>query len=752
MPVPATRSFSCFILTSCFVILLAAGASAGEVTGRVVDPDGRPVPGAQVLVSGDGVPLQSVTTGDDGRFVLVCREDARLRVRVAVDGFRAAALDVEPSAAARDLGTITLGLSAVAESVVVSASQVEVPLTEVTSSVTVVTGAEIKARQLHSLADVLRTVPGLSVAATGGTGATTGVFPRGGESNYTLVLIDGIPANVFGGDFDFGQVATANVERVEIVRGPQSAIFGSNAIGAVVRLVTRRGGSPSALVSAEAGQLGTSRISASTSGERGAFAWGGFFDGLLSDGLNGTRSPAGESIVNDDYERRTGGVSAAWQQGGAHVGADVRHSRDERGFPGAFGSNPIGAFGGIDAISRGRNERTLASVSAAAPLTSRFRGLAQLAYAQTDSRFVSPFDASDADSRRWSGRVQTDIHLGRAIETSVGLELQRERAGSTYISGTAFQPVPIKRTTAGYFAEARWSRADRVFATGGVRVEDIRRPSIEASSSRPALPADRVTSVNPRASVAWLPRGAGAGYTRVRGAISTGIRPPDAFELAFTDNPDLRPERSLSAEAGVDQAFASGLGLLEATAFFNQYDDLIVAVGPFTGSSQYRTDNISNARARGLETALTLRGRVAARRPVDLLARIAYTWLDTGILAVDDDDVAPPPFEVGQRLLRRPRHTVAVDLSATAARFSAFVRGGGRSAVLDVEPSLGTFGGLFDAAGYHAWTAGGAWRLTAHVELFARVENVFDHAYEEALGFPAPGRRVAAGIRVAAGR
>ena len=109
--------------------------------------------------------------------------------------------------------------------------------------------------------------------STGGLGATTGLFPRGGESNYTLVVIDGVPANAFGGDFDFGQLATANIDRIEVVRGPQSALFGANAIGSVVRIVSRRGGQPSGLFQAEAGN--TPRLASSARPPAVTPAWNG---------------------------------------------------------------------------------------------------------------------------------------------------------------------------------------------------------------------------------------------------------------------------------------------------------------------------------------------------------------------------------------------------------------------------------------------------------------------------------------------
>jgi len=175
-------------------------------------------------------------------------------------------------------------------------------------------------------------------------------------------------------------------------------------------------------------------------------------------------------------------------------------------------------------------------------------------------------------------------------------------------------------------------------------------------------------------------------------------------------------------------------------------------VGSFSGSSRYQTDNISNARATGLELALTLRGRVRQWGGLDLTGRIGYTALDTEILAVDQDDDAPPPFEVGQALLRRPPHSFFADASVTAGRVTAFVRGNGRSTALDVEPSMGTFGGLFDAPGYNVWTTGATVRAARYLDAYARVENIFNRTYEEAFGFPALGRRFTAGLRIAAGR
>ncbi|MDQ3417648.1 MAG: TonB-dependent receptor [Acidobacteriota bacterium] len=735
-------------------LLFASTLFAGPVTGRVVDPSGRAVAGATVLVSGAGFPLRSVLTDEGGAFTVVIADTGKFDVRVAVPGFRSEVLQID-SSSAQDLGTIRLAISALSESVVVSASQVDIPLSQAASTVTVITAADLRARQVHSLADALRTVPGLTVASTGGYGAVTGVFPRGGESNFTLVFVDDVPVNAFGGEYDFAHLTTENVERIEIVRGPQSALFGSNAIGSVVRVVTRRGGAPSISGSVEGGGYGTTRLAGASSGSIGAFEWGASGERFTSDGFNG-QTFNGFTVQNDDYSRSSGALIAGWRVRDTAIRAQFGHSVDERGAPGPFGANPIGAFEAIDTISRGDNEQTLASITATVPLASRVRSTFQGAYHRLQSNFASPFGESESNSRRWSGRAQIDFPVIRGLDVSAGAELQSEEAGSTFITGAAFQPVPVERVMAGYFVEGRWTAAPRVQITGGLRLDDIRRRSLEQSpdpfTPRPAMEEDSVLSLNPKLALAWTTRGGSTDFTKLRGSVGTGIRPPGAFDLAFTDNPSLKPERSFSSEVAIEQAFAGGRASAEAVAFFNDYDDLIVAVGSFRESSRYTTDNISNARARGIELSLGGAHRVASLRDLDLDARLSYAWLESEVLAVDNDDTAPPPFTVGEPLLRRPQHQFSAELTGTTGPLTMFVSGGARSRVLDVEPSFGTFGGLHYADGFNAWNAGAAWRVRRIGEIFGRVENLFDRTYEEALGFPALGRRATIGIRVAPGR
>jgi outer membrane receptor protein involved in Fe transport len=256
--------------------------------------------------------------------------------------------------------------------------------------------------------------------------------------------------------------------------------------------------------------------------------------------------------------------------------------------------------------------------------------------------------------------------------------------------------------------------------------------------------------VNPKITAAWtvVPEGGPSGLsTRLHAAAGTGIRPPDAFEIAFTDNDGLDPERSRSLEAGITQTFLAGSAQVDGTWFHNRYDDLIVSTGRLSSSSPYRTDNIANARARGAELAIT------ARPQARLTMRLTYTFLDSEILAVDGtDDQAPTPFVVGDPLLRRPRHQGSLDLSWGTPRFQVFGTMSLRGNTLDVEPNFGTFGGLFENKGYSVLNVGGAWTIIRQITLFARLVNAFDDDYEDTLGYPALGRTAYVGLRVAARR
>ncbi len=742
----------------------AAGVSfpadppSAVVRGTVTDPAGARVPRARVVLASPSSVVASAETSAEGEFQFDRVVPGRYELRVAADGFRGDPLAIVATAGEETRVAFDLHVSAFAESVVVSASQVEMPLARAADSVTVLSSRDLQAAQSETVADALRLVPGLTVSRNGGRGAVTSLFPRGGESDYTLVMVDGIKANAFGGGYDFSTLSANQVERIEVVRGPESALFGADAIGAVVHVVTKHTGRPRVEGLVEGGSFGTARVGAGTWGSRGRWSWGGSAERTASDGYAGIAPATGEVVSNDDFLSTNAGFSAGWRaSNGGDVRGSVRYVSGDRGYPGPYGSNPIGAYTEVDRLSRGVTSSIQAGGRWTQPFSAGGRKVRQTVsanYFDLTSDFTSAYGLSASTSSRGTVRSQTDVDLTTSLALSGGIEALRERATSTFITADQTGPLPIRRSVAGLFAEARYQPLAPLTFTAGVRVEHLVRDAVPASSDvfspRPALPEDARWSANPRISAAFLlagPRDGRRGWTRIHGAAGTGIRAPDALEIAFTDNPALAPERSRSVEAGVDQALLRERLILGATAFFNHYDDLIVAVGPaLADASRYRTDNISNARAQGAELS------AAFRAGWGLTARASYTFLDTQILAVDSLDEAPPPFAVGDPLLRRPRHLASLDLTFARGSLTAFGRIGGRSHTLDVEPTYGTWGGLFTNPGFSSVDVGASWRIARAVEVIGRIGNLFNRSYEETFGFPALGRNAMIGVRVAAGR
>ena len=748
------RSVNAVLAVLAVLALLAAAAPAAAqpaaLTGAVLDPDGRPAPNATVLVSDQHTVRATAVTGAQGRFRIADLPAGRYEIRVALDGFSAtpATVDLAPGAA-RDL-TVSLQVSAVGESVVVTAAGRELPRSRVTDSVTVVTGNDIAARQFETVADALRyTVPGLGVTANGGRGSQTSLLTRGGESDFTLVMIDGVRVNDFGGAYDFAHLPVADIERIEVVRGPQSAMYGSDAIGGVVQIITKQGGPARVGGVVEGGGFGTSRVSLNTAGAAGPVAWGAAIEQLDTDGQNGASARSGSSVSNDDYLRRDLSLHVRWRgDRGTTLQSVVRYGTNERGYPGPWGSDPGGTYSGIDTVSRGTNDHWLLSVGMTQRVGSRVDQRVELSHTRTDTLFASPYGESTAAANRLTARSRTDVTLRDGVVATGGVDIQQEQAGSTYITDAMFSEVPVDRRMIGVFGEVRVDPTPRLAITAGLRGDHITRVALSGDGfARPSFADGTEVAANPKVSLGWYLRPAETttDWTRLRVSAGTGIRPPSAFEIAFTDNPGLEAERTRSVDAGVEQAFASGRVVMEATAFFNRYDNLIVSVGPsLRDASRFRTDNLANSRARGLEVTAT--GRTAR----GFEARATYTWLHTEILALDATEAeAPGPFSVGDALLRRPRHQGSVELSLTQPRFSVFTSIGTRSRTLDIDPSFGSFGGFFDNPGYALVNLGGRIRVSAGIELTARVLNLLDRDYEEALGFPGLGRSVIAGVRIA---
>ncbi len=226
------RRFSGILLC---VFSLTVWAQERKIAGTVLDPDRAAVPRTTVrLLKPDGAEVERTLTDSLGHFEFKqpCFVECRTEVRVA--GFQ-----TQTQPAGQKI--IVLGLAPVQEKVVVTATRTETPTEQVGASVTVISGEQIEQQQQLLAGDVLRQVPGLTVIRSGGLGTTTSVFSRGGNFDYNKVLLDGIPLNEPGGRFEFSSLAAGDLDRIEIVRGPQSALFGSDAMASVIQFFSHRG-------------------------------------------------------------------------------------------------------------------------------------------------------------------------------------------------------------------------------------------------------------------------------------------------------------------------------------------------------------------------------------------------------------------------------------------------------------------------------------------------------------------------------
>jgi outer membrane receptor protein involved in Fe transport len=562
--------------------------------------------------------------------------------------------------------------------------------------------------------------------------------------------------NAFGGGFDAAHLAATEVERIEVVRGPQSALYGDGAIGGIVHVVTPHGGPTRGNALFEGGGYGTTHLAAGGAGSHKAWSWGANLDWLSTDGDTRERANLGRRVANDDYETISGSANVSWSdRADRRLRVDLLLGHNERGNPGPYGSDPEHLYGGLDLVARGTNDTTGLRAAWTVGSAKRFRHSVQFTATDVNSKFNSAsfsvpgaVDTNNTDTNRVTGRYQFDLER-RRVGLSAGWELLFEQEKNDFIKDTNDAINPVERNVSGLFVETRWPFGARAFLNAGIRFEHIARSALAAGLfGQPALAEDTVWSTNPKISGAWFVRPPDArGWTKLRFGAGTGIKPPTAFDLAFTNNPGLKPERSRSFDVGVEQALVGSALVADLTWFANRYDDLIVTVGSsYSGASQYQTDNIANASAKGLELGASFRSVKG------LSARVAYTFLDTEVLSVDNvpSPIAPSPYHVGDPLIRRPRNQASADVTWTAGRAQAFFVVNGRGKVSDIEPTFAS--SLYPNPGYAVVAIGGAFRITRGLDAYARVTNLFDKSYEEALGFPALGRTAMIGVRIAATR
>jgi vitamin B12 transporter len=586
---------------------------------------------------------------------------------------------------------------------------ISAPPEQVASAISVITREELDQRQVRYVSDALRAVPGLAVNGAGSFGGTTQVRIRGTEGNHTLVLIDGIEMNdpAFS-EYDFGNLLVGDIERIEVLRGPQSVLYGSEAIGGVINILSRR---------AEAGFEATGRFE-----------------------LGGLRTKSGSVEVRGASELSwfTLNGQGTWTNGAHHADRD-NGNYDEDGFreysvSARLGFTPTEAFELDSSLHLTRSRVGVDGFDGSFPADAdlktyidQFYGIVnarfRLLEGRLDSRFSAAFTDSERDNKGFDAveapvdtfsdgeriklEFQTSMAIDEISQLVLGAESEREKGEN---GGTIDDHV----WTAGYFAEYQLAVRDRLFLTAGGRIDDHQRFGTQPTYRLTA--AYRIPETGTKLKATW-----GTGFA----APTMDELFPDlrCFDfICFKGNPDLDPERSKGWDVGIEQALFDERLNLDVMYFENRVKDLIAL--DFLASPATST-NVNKTRTRGVEVALMAR----PLENLDLSAAYTFTWTHSD--------------ETHDRLLllRRPPHVGSLVLNyrpLERANINLGVYYNGRQ---DDWPQT-------TLRDYVLVNLGLSWEASAKLTLFGRVENLFDKEYEEVKGFGSVGRTAYAGLEL----
>jgi outer membrane receptor protein involved in Fe transport len=533
------------------------------------------------------------------------------------------------------------------------------------------------------------------------------------------------------------------LDHVEAISGPQSAVYGSYANSGAIDFVTRQaGGVPSLDLLAEGGSFSEHRFGITGSGTvRG---WG-----LAA---SAGRSDDDGPVANSDYHNEYLLLNVSRHFARQSLRLNGMFDWNDVGEPGPYGSDPAHHFSGLDRISRGKNNSGNYGGRYEVEISSRVREELTGAFFLENLGYRSPYGFSFDKEMRAQGEARTIVSVSRNYTVALGFSRAHEEDKNTYITGASFSVLPLPRDETALYIENRFAIGGRLFLNAGVRGEWIQTQAIPGDGySRPAFPANTVSRANPKLAGAYVARKADRaafGSTQLHGSWGTGMRPPTGFELAFTDNPQLKPERTRSLDAGIGQKLFGDLLSLDGTYFYNRYYNLIVSLGGSLSTlSHYKTGNLANSRAQGAEFSARLR---PARW---LFVTGSYTLLKSRILSLDGStNLAPTAYAVGQPLTRRAENSGAVAAAIVRGRMSVDLTGYFRGRALFEEPSYGASGGLFWDSGYANVGINVNYALGSGVTAYANLRNALNQHYEEVFGYPSLRMNFVAGFKWSIGR
>jgi vitamin B12 transporter len=734
-------------------------SSDATLGGILTDSSGGAIEGGVVSVTAEGQTDAAVVTVNskaDGSYSLTVPA-GRYRVRFARSSFSAVEYVVELRPGESRALNSRMSLDRLSSTVIVTAQAEPAPLQQTTAPVSVITREEIAERQAVSLPEILLFSPGIAIGRSGAEGGTASVFLNGGNSNFTKVLVDGATINPPGAAVDFSSLILDNIDKVEIVRGAESAIYGTDAVSGVIQVFTHRGETriPEASVFAEGGSFASARGGAQVSGLIGGFDYSaatsyfqtegqgpndsfinrtlsGNFGYRFSDSnqlrltLRNNTSNAGipgQTIfeppnLDQTYDQRIFSAAARWDfTSGRHWHHEISGGES---YTRQHNNNPVQSFFATD-LSAGCSQANPASVPTA-----------EFCDFPGESRF---------QYNRASVTAQSSYLLANFGVTG-GYEYEIENAALSDVSVNH-----ARRNNQGGFLDFRYRPVRRVSLNFGGRAE---------------ANANFGTRVVPRVGGSVvLHYGVGlVGDTLVRAFYGQGIKEP-RFDQTLSDNfgdlgnPLLKPESSKNWSAGVEQKVLNDRVRLSAEYFYSSFYNIVSfafckAIDP-TVDPTINTCGIVIPGApadfgfffntdRALARGMNLSGEARVNRWLGIAGN--YTYDDTRVLqAPNGFDPSELP---GNHLLRRPVNSGSLTLNAGYRRFG-FTVGGYFSGVRTDSDFL--FLGHTSNPGYARFDVATHYDFGHGLSLYARAQNLFDKQYQDLLGYPALGRDARVGVR-----
>ena len=606
--------------------------------------------------------------------------------------------------------------------VVVTATLTPTPITEVGSSITVVDAASIEAHQWRDVPSALQQVPGLSVVQTGGPGGVTSVFIRGANSNHTKVLIDGIEVNDPSSNdaFDFGQALTAGVARIEVLRGPQSSLYGSDALGGVVNIVTPEGSGPPRLdARIEGGSFSTFNQDLALSGSQRGFRYavdlGHVHVGATPVTPLDLLAPGERRLDDYDDNLTVSGKFGFRVSPILDLGLVVRHVDSRLRTTGEnYDLYPAPDIPDAAQTEQNVHQTYVRGEARLNLFGDRFTNVFGLGFTDDETVIQAPDDGfgPPAPTLDFGDRLKFDwrgvVQLTRGETLVLGAEDRRERVFDT--------PGDYADTDRAGYAELQSAPLRNLSVAASLRYDSDDRFG------------DKLTW---RIAPAYTIPATG---TLLRASYGTGFKAPTLTQLFvsfpsfdFFANPNLKPETSEGFDAGFEQPFAGGKLRIGATGFHERIRNLIEDNETFTSY-----ENIGRATTYGAETFVA----IEPSRQVSL--RVDYTYL------VARDDIAK------QELLRRPKNRITgtaawrpterLSLSMTGLYVGARVDGNRDFSI----PRL-------TAGPYAVFGVAGEYALTKRLAVFGRIDNLLDRRYEDPTGFQRPGLGAFAGLKARLG-